>query len=189
MSTILEALRRAEAERATPPPPMPLVGRVAPTRRPVRSAWWFVGPVLLLLAAAAAWLAAGRQPPEPSPAAPTAPVPAPAPAPLRPAPPVRLEAPGARSLPAPAAAPLPASASAPVAPPRLAELPAALRQQLPALQVGGSMHSPDARLRSLIVNGQLYREGDSVAAGLELVEIRPRSALLRFRAQVFELPY
>jgi len=80
-------------------------------------------------------------------------------------------------------------ASAPLPLPRLHELPDSLRQQLPPLQLGGSLHSPDARMRSLILNGQFFREGDQVAPGLVLEEIGPRAARLRFRGQAFELGY
>ncbi len=205
MSTILDALRRAEAERSQPPDaqPRPAPGRPpASPPRPLRPR--LLGGLGLLLITLTGmlllnWSARSQDiaPPQPVAAAP-----APSPAPTQratPPSPALLEAPGARVLPAPAAtapnaaasspAPLQvrASAAAPQRPPRLAELPAALRQQLPALQVSGSMYSPDARLRSLILNGQLFREGDSVAPGVELLEIQPQHALLRFRGQVFEL--
>lgn len=227
MSTILDALRRAEAERAgapgsglpplgmaTPPPPpatrrlpLLLIGLLALTSAALVVSWFSrpSAPAPLAPPAApvlAAPLAKGQ--PD-APAAPTPSVPAPpaASSAVLPAPVALLQSPGARALPEPEAPPAvarsqpapapaaaePAASRAPVRVPRWAELPAALRQQMPALQLGGSMHSPDPRLRSLILNGQLVREGDQVAAGLSVEEIGLRSARLRFRDQVFELPY
>lgn len=196
MSTILDALRRAEAERATPPgtslPPLGPVPPAALPKRDGRAPLLVAAAVVLLLGAAGlyAWMPTAPAPaPAPQPApAPVAATPAPLPAPA-----ALLQTPGARALPEPEASPAPPAprteASAPARLPRLAELPAALRQQLPPLQLSGSMHSPDARLRSLIINGQLYREGDLIAPGLKLEEIGPRSARLRFREQAFELSY
>jgi general secretion pathway protein B len=198
MSTILDALRRAEAERATPPgTSLPPLGPVPPAALPRRnsSAPLLVAAAVLLALGAAGLYAWMPTAPAPAPAPKPAPAPVAAtPAPL-PAPAALLQTPGARALPQPEASPAPpappprAEASAPARLPRLAELPAALRQQLPPLQLSGSMHSPDARLRSLILNGQLYREGDLIAPGLKLEEIGPRSARLRFREQAFELDY
>lgn len=210
MSTILEALRRAEAERiAAPGSTLPPLGMAAPAALPagrrsaLRIAW---GLLLVLLVGAAIypWIqrpSATVPVPPPSAAAAAQPSPAPLPAPA-----ALLQTPGARALPEPSPAtpaaavartvasappPQPAAptASAPARVPRLAELPAALRQQLPPLQLGGSMHSPDPRLRSLILNGQLVREGDQLAPDLKLEEIGLRGARLRWREQVFELPY
>ena len=199
MSTILDALRRAEAERAAPPgASLPPLGPVPPAESSERAgrAPLFVATALLLLLGTAGLYAWMPTAPTPVPAAQPASLPvtvaAPAPAPL-PAPAALLQTPGARALPQPEASPPPppprTEASAPARLPRLAELPAALRQQLPPLQLSGSMHSPDARLRSLILNGQLYREGDLIAPGLKLEEIGPRSARRRFREQAFELGY
>jgi general secretion pathway protein B len=197
MSYILEALRRAEAERERPrgepldlaPAPLP-----AAPRRAGALPWLLLGAVALGAAGAATWW--GWPTATPASTAMATPAPAPRPelaraaepasAPL-PAPPVLLQQAPARSLPAAAA---PASAPAPAERiPRLAELPAATRQQLPPLQLGGSMHSPEARLRSLILNGQLYREGDWVTPQLQVEAIGVRSAVLRFGRQRFELPY
>ncbi len=72
---------------------------------------------------------------------------------------------------------------------RLADLPDALRKELPALSVGGAMHSPVPSQRMLVLNGQVLHEGDSPQAGLQLEEIRLKSAVLNFRGQRFELQY
>jgi len=80
-----------------------------------------------------------------------------------------------------------APASAPARVPGLAELPEAVRRQLPKLVVGGSMYSDDAARRLVIVNGQVSHEGDEVAPDLRLVQIRPHAAVFSFRGQSFEL--
>jgi general secretion pathway protein B len=106
--------------------------------------------------------------------------------------------PPARSATAsPATPPAAASASAAAAaaaakPPRvptLAELPADIRQQLPTLAVGGAMYSPTPSNRMLILNGQLYHEGEQPAPGLTLESIQLRSAVLSFKGQRYEISY
>jgi general secretion pathway protein B len=148
-----------------------------------------------------------------------APVPDPPPdssratAPRRPAPVVPSYAPPPNAARAMAEAP-PASASAPVAPPApagvapvkaaaapaakpsssarvplLADLPASLRQQLPALAVSGSVYSDDAASRFIMLNGEVVKEGGQPAPGLVVERIEPRSAVLRFKDERFRLPY
>ena len=73
--------------------------------------------------------------------------------------------------------------------PTLAELPDALRRDLPALRFGGAMDSPQPAARMLIVNGQVFREGDALSPGLTLQTIRLRSAVFEFRGQRFEAAY
>jgi general secretion pathway protein B len=73
--------------------------------------------------------------------------------------------------------------------PTLAELPADVRSQLPVLNVGGSMYSTSASVRMLILSGQVFREGDSPAPGLTVVQIGPKSTVLSFRGQRFELKH
>lgn len=209
MSTILDALRRAEAERERPvSEALPLSPLTLPPASPPRRirplVWAAVGALAALLVLLLAWMLRGNGalPPAaaPAPAPAVAPSAAQAPAltpasrPL-PAPPALLQAAGARATPQPAPEP-PQAASVPTAAatppqrlPRLHELPAATRQQLPVLQVGGAMHAEDARLRSLIVNGQLLREGDALAPNLVVERIGPRSAVLRWGSLRFELPY
>jgi general secretion pathway protein B len=72
--------------------------------------------------------------------------------------------------------------------PRLNELPEELRQQMPALAVGGSVYSPQAEKRMIILNGQVFLEGAVLAPELKLEQIRPKSAVLSIRGQRFELP-
>lgn len=81
----------------------------------------------------------------------------------------------------------PATKRARRAPP-LAELPAELRRQVPALAVGGSVYSPQPSARMLILNGQVFQEGAILAPQVQLEQIRPKSAVLSVQGQRFELP-
>jgi general secretion pathway protein B len=215
MSYILEALRRAESERERGKVPglhsqawaegaaaAPASGR--PGARRSAQPLLIGGLVLLLLAGAGAYmwwsrpapapapvLASAEPAPPPAPAAsvalsPPPPVPAAASALPLPPPPVVLPA----LVPAPAPDSTPAPAARPAAPiPTLAELSPALRAELPPLQVGGAMHSDTPANRMLILNGQVYREGDAIAPGLQLEQIQLRSAVLLYKGQRLRLSY
>jgi general secretion pathway protein B len=120
---------------------------------------------------------------------PIAPAPALKPsAPSLPAP-VRAAKPAERppELPASAAVPAAVAPSAAARVPLLAELPEALRRQLPPLALGGSMYSEQAERRLVIVNGQVAHEGDEPATGLTVRRIGLRSVVFEFRGQWFEL--
>lgn len=71
---------------------------------------------------------------------------------------------------------------------KLGELSAEQRRDLPALVVGGSVWSESASSRFLILNGQMLREGESLPGGLQLQRLQPKSALLRWRGLLIELP-
>ncbi len=73
--------------------------------------------------------------------------------------------------------------------PQLNDLPESFRRDMPALQVGGAMYSPNAAQRMLVLNGQVFHEGDHPENGLKLEEIRLKSAVMSFRGQRFELQY
>ena len=214
MSYILDALRRAESERQRGQ--VPGIGAaplpVSQTADATGSRGWrWIVPVLLLLAAAGAMLWWLQQPPAlPLPARPlpppvlqqapvalqTAPAPAlvPVPAPVAPAPLPRVV-----SAPPPAAAPptpvpVGAEPSAPADPDksarplRLVELSPQQRSEWPAPSIGGSVWSDSAPSRFVILNGQVMREGQTVSPGLVLERIQPRSALLRWRGLLVEVP-
>jgi general secretion pathway protein B len=102
-------------------------------------------------------------------------------------------APGAAQRAAPRAAPGAPAPAEPAPLPALSALPDHLRRELPALVVNGAVYSPQAASRMLVVNGQVLREGQGVAgpaAGtLTLEQIGPKSAVLSYKGQRFELPY
>jgi len=68
-------------------------------------------------------------------------------------------------------------------------LPEGIRSQLPPLLVGGSIYSASAPDRSLIIDGRLLRENDRLSGDLTLEQIRPRSAVLRFKGYRFEIAF
>jgi len=221
MSYILDALRRAEAERQSGQMPG-LASTVEPAAGPrargARAMPWAVGfgvvmaglAVWALLRPSAAPVAGLAS--VPPPAAVTAPVTAPAngpapatdPAPLplvvsapSPQPPAALPGrpPGVAAVPpAPAGAAASAAnpqtlspATAPPKPLSLADLGESRRRELPPLAVGGSVWSDSAPSRFVILDGQVLREGDTVAPGLVLERIERKSVLLRWRELRLEL--
>ena len=217
MSYILDALRRAEAQRERERGLVPGVhaqpAAVADT--PARSflrgpAWWGMaaGGVLGVAAVAALWFG-GRSLVTP-PAAP-APVPvAVAPAPAAPVGPVAPNTSPLAVVSAPAAVPGPpplpavsasATASAvltPVArsavpvesrPQAWGELSAEQKREWPTLAIGGSIYSDSASNRFVMINGQVVREGESAAPGVLVERIKPKSVLLRWKDRRVELPF
>ena len=188
MSYILEALKKADAERELGAVPH-LHAQAAPglpaaqTTAPPRTAIAVLTGAALAVAGVVGWVALR---PVPSVTLPSLPAPTPAPAvPSVPAPPpaaVVVEAP----KPIIAAEP----ASRREAPPlSLQDLPPEIKSGLPALAFSGAIHSAQASARMLIVNGQLLHEGDAVAPGLVLLSIGPKSALLRYRETRFTVKY
>ena len=204
MSYILDALRRAESERqrghvpglhANPIP----ADHADDDEAAALARRWLWGAAALALGAAglASWLlwpAAAPAPvqlasaPLPPPPIQRPPAAVPQPGPelkrLEPAP-MTLETPApveTRASPAP-----PASAERPV--PALAELPEAFRRSLPPLATSGAMYSDTPAQRMLIVNGQLFREGDKIADGLVLEQIQLKRAIFAARGERFSVSY
>jgi general secretion pathway protein B len=121
----------------------------------------------------------------PAPPAIARPAQTPAAPPARPRAPVAVNPAPRPAPPPPAPAPAPTASAARL--PTLAELPADVRSQVPALAVGGSVYSPQAANRIVILNGQVFREGDKPIDGLTVEQIGLRSTVLAFRGQRFEL--
>jgi general secretion pathway protein B len=93
----------------------------------------------------------------------------------------------APALPARAAASAPPPTQLrPVPPQALAE---PQRSAVVRLRLTGAVHSPDRRQRFVIVNGQIAREGDTLAPDITLERIDVRSAVLRVGDQRVEMPY
>jgi general secretion pathway protein B len=67
------------------------------------------------------------------------------------------------------------------------QLPPNIRAELPQFSIGGSIYSPVPTARSLIVNGQLFREKDRLNPDLTLEEIRLKAAIFSFRGYRFEV--
>ncbi|MGH6622780.1 MAG: general secretion pathway protein GspB [Burkholderiaceae bacterium] len=223
MSLILDALRKADAERErgsvpslhSQPVVSPSVGALS--RPKVRPNWvWIAVGVAVGLVAAATWVMTGRNAPASSAATTKA----------APAQPSMFEATPARS-PAVSAAPPPAAATdaqaiaepapwrqpseskaprtdakddapvrtlgnvLPVGPPVYSreQLPPDIRAALPQFAIGGSVYSSSPAARSLIVNGQLYRERDRLTQDLSLEEIKLKSAIFSIRGYRFEVMF
>jgi general secretion pathway protein B len=85
-----------------------------------------------------------------------------------------------------AATPVRAGAS-PV--PNINALPADVRAQLPRLAVGGAIYSEAPSARMVILNGQVWHEGEKPAADTVLEQIRLKSAVLNFRGTRYEINY
>jgi general secretion pathway protein B len=212
MSYILDALKKADAERARDASAVPDLHAQADAAvhgmRTPASRWPLLGAAALLIGLVLwwAWPWFGSAPSEPAPAVAAAPAPRSEPAPVPAAqptpPPVAVPAAPAAIAPsiatAPAAKPSPrvaaqapatASAATPTRVPTLAELPPELRSQMPTLAVGGSVYSPQAASRIVILNGQVFREGDKPLDGLVVERIGLKSTLLVYRGTRFELKH
>ena len=238
MSYILDALKRADAERARGAVPglhaqqWPNTNAAAPAATSNRlwmlaaaavalvavtlGLWWLLrapAPAPQVTPAAAPLATAPTALPDPAPAQRPVPVPAQVPAATVPAAPAKPApvATVAKALPtapptpptskamavaqpdtvAPAAdktsAPPTATATVPV--PLLSELPEAMRSQVPALTITGNVYSDNPALRLLLVNNQVLPQGSTVAAGVTLEEIRPRSSTFNFRGTRFRLTH
>jgi general secretion pathway protein B len=86
----------------------------------------------------------------------------------------------------PAAAPAATRSNAVVG---INDLPPDVRSQLPRLTVGGSIYSDTPSARMVILNGQVFHEGDKPAADTVLEQIRAKSAILSFRGQRYEVSF
>ena len=242
MSYILDALRRAQAERGRGGVPglhTPAVAASSAAEVPQSSGGnrlvWLIAAGAAAIALVLAWLQFSPKASAPAPTPPPAvvasavvqpepapvPVPPPAPAPVPiptpapvvidvtpppppppPAPPVVPQAKPAVVAPAPK--PAPAVAGAPQANPAapdnakvatapstpvyaVGELPAAVREQLPALQLAGITYSSNSKYRMVIVNGQVLHEGESAGPGLVLERIESARTIWAFRGYRFAL--
>jgi general secretion pathway protein B len=96
----------------------------------------------------------------------------------------------ARRVPSASAATLAAAPAASA--PRIyaqGELPEDVRRDLPRIAINGSSYSGDAASRMVMINGQIFHEGDSLGAGLQLEKINRRSAVLVFRGWRYEVAF
>ena len=196
MSYILDALRRADAERdrgAVPgihaqQVPQPPSGTPRGT-----SPWaWMAGGAALLLVSLFAWQwMVGDEEPSPAPVAslpPPEPVPQAASVP-RAAPTISLPPIVVPEVPRPRPAPVASAPTVPVRVPTLQELPDNIRRQIPAMTVGGSIYSDNAASRFLIINGQVFHEGNKITPDLVLEEIKLKVAVLSFKGQRFSMTF
>ena len=70
-----------------------------------------------------------------------------------------------------------------------ADLPDEVRRELPKVLVSGSAYSSDATSRMLMINGQIFHEGDALGPNLVLDKIKPHGAVLTFKGYRYEIAY
>jgi len=214
VSYILEALKKAEAERQLGAPPTihaPTLEAAAPraggVRKPLLAAVGGMAVVIVVLAAVV-WRQAAApavvpapaptvQMPRPAPAAPVvaaAPPPAPVvaavPVAAPPAPATRPEA--VTPPPAPVAAvPAPAPAAKPAEEPvqSLHDLPEPIRRAIPTYTMDGYMYSANPADRMILIDKVLRREGEEVAPGLVLEKLLPKGAVFSFRGYRYRVAF
>ena len=202
MSYILEALKKAQAERQLGNAPTihaPTL-QAAPVHVPAVKKTGMLavaGVIIVVLAGGYFW--SQRSPAPAVPPAVTvavAPVVAPvvAPAPLPEPVVVKAErAPPRKALIAPAPVPVQTPAPAPVSAEdniRFAkDLPQEIQQQLPRVGFGGYMYSDNAADRLVLVDKTLRHEGEEIAPGLMLEKLLPRGAILNFRGTRYRVAF
>ncbi len=221
MSYILDALRRADAERERGEVPGlhtqqfgVLPGDDEAPRKP-RLLVAAIVVLALALGGVLAWNFVGSEAPPKTVAVVQAPLPPipPAPLPVSVAPVQPLPASQAivlpASIPAPASAAKEAIARRPPAKPAVrredadptptvpasdriytqAELPEAIRRGLPKIAFGGASYSGDKASRMVILNGQVFHEGDTVAPELVLKQVKQKGAVLAYKGYRYELGF
>ena len=68
----------------------------------------------------------------------------------------------------------------------LRDLPEEIRRTLPNVAISGSTYSNDRASRMLMINGQIFHEGEVVSNGLVLQQIKPRGAVFSFKGFRYE---
>ncbi|TDM06195.1 MAG: hypothetical protein C4K60_16335 [Ideonella sp. MAG2] len=218
MSYILEALKKAEAEREkgqvpglrsqleAASPAVTLSSTAKPVTLWLMAAalavaggglwWWWQRPQPLASVPPSSFKAAERPTApsvavDPRPVAAAVPAPAPPPAATTASSSANPVSNVAQNRPKPLKASVAASAALPAVERvlRWQSLTAAQRQQLPKLQWGGAMDSPDPKARMVIVNDQVMREGDTLGQGLVLERIEAKSAVLNLNGQRIRWDY
>lgn len=217
MSLILDALQQAEHERngarsAAVLSPAPAAPSVAGTAAPLRRWPWWLAAGLMAGTAALGWWVGSRPRPALAPVqtAPQSQAPTPAiatapgtalfapPVPEQVLPPITSAAPPTAAAPPPAAPvlrPSPEAATAGSAPPAPAaaptsnELPEDVRSGLPTLTITGHTYSDNPTLRTLMIDGRMFVEGQALAPGLRLERIGPHAAVFNQRGTRFSVVY
>lgn len=71
----------------------------------------------------------------------------------------------------------------------LGELPVDVRQTLPKVVISGSTYSDNPAFRMVIINGEVFREGEKPATDLQLEQIKAKSAVLNFKGLRYSVAY
>ncbi len=196
MSYILDALRKADAQRAGNPArgihaqPVGVSGTATRPAVRLRQAVLIAGLLAVLLTGSALWyltradravVAIVSRPP--GPAVVQAPVIVLPPPPAAPPAATRLAA--SRPVAAPSTVPVASTVVAAEPAPVSGGLPA----DAPRLAISGGVYSESPAQRLLIVNGVVFNEGAEVSPGVLLEQIRPKAAILRYRGARYLLAY
>jgi len=72
-------------------------------------------------------------------------------------------------------------------PPRLEELPLAIRAAIPELKFSGHVYSPTPSRRMIMANASIVREGDMITPQLKLEEITEDGLLLDYQGTLFRV--
>jgi general secretion pathway protein B len=70
-----------------------------------------------------------------------------------------------------------------------ADLPPDIQRALPNLAIGGSSFSQDSASRMLILNGQVFHEGDPLGPDLTLEQIQLKAAVFRFKGYRYRITF
>lgn len=84
--------------------------------------------------------------------------------------------------------PAPVVASEPAFP-SLRELPEPIQRQIPAIAIGGYIYSKNPADRLLLIDKSLRSEGDELAPGLMLEKLQPTAAIFNYRGYRYRVPY
>lgn len=201
MSYILEALKKAEAERrAAPMPAVPPPHLATPGKRQPSWRKRLPGPALAALGvvlASAVWFSTTRN--DTSPANVAQATEAPAPVAIEPKTPDKpIETPKPKEKvarkPVEKKRPPPSAEPKPLQPPEppivtLRELPEQIQREIPPLSVSGYIYAGNKADRSVLVNKRLLREGDEVAPGLKLEQMTPDGMVLNYKGYRYRAGY
>jgi len=69
------------------------------------------------------------------------------------------------------------------------DLPEDVRRDLPKLTIGGASYSGYAASRMVMINGQIFHEGDTLTPGLVLERIKLKSAVLSYKGYRYEVTF
>jgi len=105
------------------------------------------------------------------------------------APGTRLTAEPPAQAPTPEAIPMPDIRPQAAEPsiPLLSQLPVSVQESLPPINVSGHIYDVRPAARMVFINGNIHREGDMLAANLQLLGITPNGVELSFRDTAFRI--
>ncbi|MEO6033275.1 MAG: general secretion pathway protein GspB [Burkholderiaceae bacterium] len=69
------------------------------------------------------------------------------------------------------------------------QLPESIRNELPVLSIGGASYSKNPASRMLIINGQVFHEGDTLGPNLTLKQIQLKAAVLEYKGYRYKVSF